>query len=228
MILKSKTEVRKVFRGRLDSRSEQVASETSAALCARLESCLDLGGTATETGKCRPEYWAAFHPTGYEPDIRALFSSSKLKTKIKWAFPRVEGEALEFYRPHGDERDSFVEGNWKLFEPHPEKADKVSLESLSGFLIPGLVFDKKCNRLGRGAGYYDRTLTDLHKTNPKAITVGIAVDLQISNEDLPAQPFDIPMDCVVTETRFFARERGGTSVTGIGIWADILSERKTL
>ena len=215
MILKSKTEVRKSFRGLLSSRSEATERETSTALCKRLESCL-----ASSDGET--ELWAAFQPAGHEPDLRALFSSVKLKTKIKWAFPRVEGDALGFYRPTGD--DAFVEGKYKILEPSPANSEKVSLESLSGFLIPGLVFDHKCNRLGRGAGYYDRTLTDLHKTNPKAVKVGVAADLQISKDELGIEPFDIPMDCLVTETRFITRENQANSLSGR--WADILSERK--
>ncbi|MCX5706588.1 MAG: 5-formyltetrahydrofolate cyclo-ligase, partial [Candidatus Omnitrophica bacterium] len=46
---------------------------------------------------------------------------------------------------------------------------------------PGLAFDKKGNRLGRGKGYYDRFLKKIPKDTP---SIGLAFDLQI----LPSVP----------------------------------------
>ena len=42
--------------------------------------------------------------------------------------------------------------------------------------MPGVAFDRRNNRLGRGAGYYDRFLSDLPVTTP---TIGLAYDLQV-------------------------------------------------
>ena len=60
-------------------------------------------------------------------------------------------------------------------------------------IIPGVSFDKNGNRLGRGKGYYDRLLPQLHSYN-----VGICFDFQVSDE-IPTESFDKPMHEVWTE-----------------------------
>jgi len=63
-------------------------------------------------------------------------------------------------------------------------------------LAPLVGFDRECYRLGYGGGYFDRTLAAL-APRPLAIGVGFAVQAIAT---IYPQPFDIPMDVVVTET----------------------------
>jgi 5-formyltetrahydrofolate cyclo-ligase len=67
-------------------------------------------------------------------------------------------------------------------------------------VVPGVAFDKKCNRLGFGKGYYDRFLPKLICKN----IVGFAYDFQIV-EELFVEEFDIPMDVVITEKNIYRR-----------------------
>jgi 5-formyltetrahydrofolate cyclo-ligase len=62
-------------------------------------------------------------------------------------------------------------------------------------IIPMLAFDKRGNRLGYGAGYYDRFLT----THPHLTRIGIAFACQELAE-IPADPTDAGMDMIVTDT----------------------------
>lgn len=61
-------------------------------------------------------------------------------------------------------------------------------------VIPMLAFDRQGNRLGYGAGYYDRFLSE----NPEIVRVGLAFSCQES-DDLPQDPYDVRMHYVVTE-----------------------------
>ena len=61
-------------------------------------------------------------------------------------------------------------------------------------IIPMLAFDKRGNRLGYGAGYYDRFLT----TYPHLTRIGIAFACQELAE-IPADPTDASMDMIVTD-----------------------------
>lgn len=61
-------------------------------------------------------------------------------------------------------------------------------------IIPALAFDLRCNRMGQGGGYYDRYLAACAPELPK---VGVGLDFQLV-ERLAAQPWDVPMDRVVT------------------------------
>ena len=62
-------------------------------------------------------------------------------------------------------------------------------------IIPMLAFDKRGNRLGYGAGYYDRFLT----THPHMTRIGIAFACQELME-IPTDPTDAGMDLIVTDT----------------------------
>ena len=67
-------------------------------------------------------------------------------------------------------------------------------DSIDLIIVPGVAFDRQMNRMGRGRGFYDRLL----KTTPHAFKVGVAFDFQMV-EEVPVEPFDVPMDAVVSE-----------------------------
>ena len=62
-------------------------------------------------------------------------------------------------------------------------------------MVPGVAFDPKGNRLGRGRGYYDRFLSQ----HPDVPTIGICFDFQLV-EKVPTDPNDIQMDAVLSLT----------------------------
>ncbi len=84
--------------------------------------------------------------------------------------------------------EPLVDGVWNI--PIPKNRDIVIPQAV---LAPLVGFDRDCYRLGYGGGYFDRTLAAL---SPLAIGVGFELS-QI--ETIYPQPFDIPMDVVVTE-----------------------------
>lgn len=61
-------------------------------------------------------------------------------------------------------------------------------------LTPMLAFDAKFDRLGQGAGYYDRAFARF----PDAWRIGVAWSVQ-QVEDLPVEPWDMPLHAVITE-----------------------------
>ena len=79
----------------------------------------------------------------------------------------------------------------------PVDAEPVKIGEIDLIIVPGLAFDEKLNRLGRGGGYYDQYLA---KENCKAVKCGIAFDLQVL-EEIPADENDIKMDMIITENR---------------------------
>ncbi len=81
-----------------------------------------------------------------------------------------------------------------------ESVGKVfeDLMKIQIILVPGVAFDRKLRRMGRGKGYYDRFLL---KT--KGIKIGLCFDFQLF-EDIPHTDTDILMDMIVSENEVIA------------------------
>ena len=79
---------------------------------------------------------------------------------------------------------------WSI--PIPERREIMLPHAV---LAPLVGFDRECYRLGYGGGYFDRTLAVL---SPRPMAIGVGFELS-RIETIYPQPFDIPMDVVVTE-----------------------------
>ncbi len=84
-----------------------------------------------------------------------------------------------------------IRGLYGICEPAIKRF--VNLEELDLVIVPGIAFDKKGNRLGRGKGYYDRFLRKLPE---KASSIGLAFDFQILPH-IPANSLDKKVDKVI-------------------------------
>ena len=74
----------------------------------------------------------------------------------------------------------------------PKTGKIVDPKEIDFAIIPGVAFDKKGNRLGRGKGYYDRLMPQF-----KEITrVGVGYEFQLV-ESVPVTQFDLPVDIVI-------------------------------
>jgi 5-formyltetrahydrofolate cyclo-ligase len=93
--------------------------------------------------------------------------------------------------------ETLVDGVWNI--PVPEQRDIVVPQAV---LAPLVGFDRACWRLGYGGGYFDRTLAAL-KPKPRAIGVGFELS---RIETIHPQPFDVPMDVIVTEAQLRRRD----------------------
>jgi len=83
-----------------------------------------------------------------------------------------------------------------VLEP-PAPAATADPMELSCVVVPGVAFDLAGYRLGRGAGYYDRSFGS---AAPRPALLGVAFDWQLVAE-LPREVHDVPMASVITERR---------------------------
>jgi 5-formyltetrahydrofolate cyclo-ligase len=88
----------------------------------------------------------------------------------------------------------------------PRDGRPIVISSIDLVVVPGLAFDARGNRLGRGGGYYDRFLKRLP---PMTATVGLAFDVQII-DDVPVDERDIRVDMVVTDRRLTVSPRASS------------------
>lgn len=110
--------------------------------------------------------------------------------------PRVNGVNLELL-PY--EKTSLKMGAFSIEEPSGD--DIVSPDRIDLIIVPAVAYDRSGNRVGRGKGFYDRLLA-----TTRAFTVGVAYDFQLVYE-IETEPFDIPVDMVITESQAFLSPR---------------------
>jgi len=74
-------------------------------------------------------------------------------------------------------------------------------------LAPLSVFDGRGQRIGYGAGHYDRAIARLHAKGHQPVLIGIAFDCQ-EVPSVPAEPHDVPLHAILTESglRWFSAQ----------------------
>ena len=145
------------------------------------------------------EIVAAYASDGTEPDLIPLLRKARAEGKTI-CFPRWREQDSRYEMAVADEAFTLVEGKWKMPEP-PQDAPSVSPDMLRKalWLVPGVAFDRKCGRLGRGKGIYDRFLAGIEGT-----AAGIAYDCQLTAA-VPRDVHDRLLELVVTESTLFRR-----------------------
>jgi len=121
---------------------------------------------------------------------RPLFDVA-CQTGLPVLFPRITGSDLEFARIRRWEE--LVPGRYGVLEP-PRAQAGGTLTPGDLVLVPGLAFDERGNRLGRGKGYYDRALAGASGLD----RVGAALAFQVLSE-LPSGPQDEAVEALLTE-----------------------------
>lgn len=152
-----------------------------AALAARLTAVL-----APFAGQVLAGYW----PMRAEADPRPAMAAHDGPLCL----PVVPGRAVPLIFRQWSPGDPLDRGPMGTAHP-PETAAQVTPSVL---IVPLAAFDRRGHRLGYGGGYYDRTLQGLRAAGP-VTAIGLAFAGQ-ELPDLPDEPFDQPLDMVVTDT----------------------------
>jgi 5-formyltetrahydrofolate cyclo-ligase len=103
------------------------------------------------------------------------------------------GEQLEFFKPSSDE--DFQVGSLGILEPIVEKSQALDPKIPMVVLTPAVAVDRKGGRLGMGKGFYDRFFTRF----PQALRVGVVFQIQVADEILPRDAWDLPLDWIISE-----------------------------
>jgi 5-formyltetrahydrofolate cyclo-ligase len=136
--------------------------------------------------------------------IEKAMAEGKIVAVPRMGFSAGKGDFLEFV-PLPRDFDSWPLDRFGIPEP-PVDAQLLSMEVLGKarvvVAVPGLVFDLKGGRMGRGKGYYDRFLASMRASATQfggSLTVcGICFESQIV-EAVPMGPWDQRVDLLATE-----------------------------
>ena len=122
-------------------------------------------------------------------------------------FPRLEKNTkqLKFYRYHSDE--ALQKNGFGIPEPAPILENEIPVERLEIVLVPMVAFTEQCDRLGMGAGYYDRTFAWMKENlQHRPMLIGLAYESQ-KIEKFDLHHGDVPMDIIITESSIFKRKK---------------------
>ena len=96
---------------------------------------------------------------------------------------------------HGPDEPSSSTVHHRPDEPTGAVLPPEALEKADLVIAPALAVDPQGNRLGRGAGWYDRALA---RRKPACPLIAVCWPWEVLDTDLPAEPHDVPADGVLT------------------------------
>lgn len=114
-----------------------------------------------------------------------------LQSRKRLGVPKCIGKGImEVYEIQG--LQDLVLGSYGILEPK-DGLPMIAPETIDLALIPCLSCNESGWRLGYGGGFYDRYLT---RTKAKRV---VLCRSSLMREDIPAEPYDLKMDYVITE-----------------------------
>lgn len=144
------------------------------------------------SGKIIASYW----PINSEIDPRPLMFYIK-KNGGDLALPRIEQndqKSMSFRQFFYEEKLEIT----KFQTKSPPQNAPILIPDL--ILLPLVAFDNNGTRLGYGKGYYDKTLQEIKKLNPKAYFLGLAFALQ-EVKFIPSEKHDVKLHALITEKK---------------------------
>ncbi|KRQ88118.1 putative 5-formyltetrahydrofolate cyclo-ligase [Caloramator mitchellensis] len=136
-----------------------------------------------------------YHPIQNEVSTEILMKYC-FENNINVILPKVIKDVREIIPCKIETIKSLRLGEYNIMEPFEyEIADKKEIDVI---IVPGVAFSRKGYRLGYGAGYYDKFLSDY-----KGLKVGLCYTLQLV-EDVFEEEHDVKMDYIVCDSEIIA------------------------
>lgn len=190
---KEKDRIRKKILKQRESMTEEMCHQASDEI---LRQVLSLAAFQAATSIL---LFASFRK---EVETKGIFRAAR-QCGMTIGFPRIEpnlrGErGMRFYQV--DREEQMQNGFFGIAEP---VSSCPAMDGADLMVMPGVVFDLQCHRIGFGGGFYDRYLA----SHSIRTVVAVAYDFQVIDA-IPYEPTDMSPDLIITESRIL-RRRGG-------------------
>lgn len=131
----------------------------------------------------------AYLPLLDEVDIRPFLTEIQESTSI--ALPRCKADStMDFILMERTWEESTKSGSFGILEPIGNRIVQPTETDL--ILVPGMAFNPKGERLGRGKGFYDKYLSGYGPVH----TLGICRSYQLM-EEIPIESWDLCVDVLL-------------------------------
>lgn len=178
----NKKEQRSIIKNRLNNASQQDLKLFSEQICRKLYSYIN---------DKNARYILSYKAMNREVDLSYL---EKLLegTDVRFAYP-ISGETeINFYFSK-----DFSNGKYGIQEPI-DLSCPIDKSQVDLIIVPLVGFDKSCQRLGHGKGYYDRFLS-----HSNAISIGVGFELQ-KLDRIACDNYDQKLNYIFTEEEIYS------------------------
>jgi len=142
--------------------------------------------------KIKGKVLGGYYPYNYEVDVMQILNKFE-KNNYLISLPKIKKNfQMNFFE--WSMQDPLVINKYGIPEPISNKIKYPDI-----LLIPLVAFDKNLNRIGYGAGFYDRYINKIIKIK-KIITIGLAYSFQRVKK-IPINKYDIKLDYIITEKK---------------------------
>lgn len=165
--------------------ADDVRADEARALADHIRALVSSGGAV-----------CAYVPVGAEPgSIEMLDALLQRAARVLLPVARTSGDDTPLALQWGEYRPGhLVTGRFGLLEPAEPWLPPSALAEADLVLVPALAVDRAGVRLGRGRGFYDRSLG---LRDPRARLVAVVRDDELVDE-LPWEPHDVRMTHALT------------------------------
>ena len=159
----------------------------------RIEASLGMAELAPALTVSPGDVVSGYWPMRSEVDVRPLMFALR-EQGARLVLPAILDKTTIVFRElvRGAE---LIDMGFGTFGPGPE----CEVLDASFMLVPLAAFDARGQRIGYGAGYYDRAIARLIEMSKRPQLIGIAFDCQ-EIEEVPNEPHDAKLDYVLTES----------------------------
>jgi len=175
-----------------DIRSAMLARRDALAPDHRIEKSLAMAEAAEALSFDPGTVIAGYLPIRSEPDLRPMLARLR-ERGARLCLPVVLDRETIVFRDFVRGAD-LVKTGFGTSGP----GDDAEILDPDMLLMPLSSFDARGNRLGYGAGHYDRAIAGLRARGKSPLLIGTAFSVQEA-EALPAEDHDVPLDMILTE-----------------------------
>jgi 5-formyltetrahydrofolate cyclo-ligase len=183
-----KEKLRREMRAHLREMSPALRAEASLVICQVAANLPDF---------LKSRCVALFAPLPSEPDVHPLIEEAWAQGKrvvLPLMIKHGSVPELDWHEVTSWE-EVVVPGPFGLREPDPLRCPRIAIAELDCVFVPGMAFDDKGVRLGRGGGFYDSFLSQAPTTLP---CIGLFFNAQ-KVLSLPHEPHDQALHSIITE-----------------------------
>ncbi len=191
MSLKAKSEIRSYYKELRKNYCPEAKSEADRIIAEKLFRLFEYKNCKT---------LLAFVSKDIEVDT-ALITARAFSDGKTIAVPKCNPKKglMKFYRIKS--YNDLEQGYFEIYEPKNTCPEQIDFSD-SICLVPGLVYDSDCFRIGFGGGYYDRFLCDF-----PGVSVGICYS-DCFEKQIPKDEFDRPVDILITDSAIYRKDNG--------------------